>query len=196
MPAVVIDHSHCHSYAKTVFGFWTYLMTDCILFSVLFAVYWILHPNTFGGPSPAELFSLPYALGETLLLLTSSFTCGLARVAAYADRRKEFFFWLGSVFVFGLAFMAMEFQEFRHFLLEGHSWRESAFLSSYFTLVGTHGCHIAFGLLWLLVLAGQIAARGVTPSTFRRLTCFSLFWHFLDVVWIFIFTLVYLGGSL
>ncbi len=184
------------SYSKTIFGFWTYLMTDCVLFASIFAVYIVLHNNTYSGPNAKELFNLPYALTETLLLLTSSFTCGLARVAAYKNAKKQVMLWFIVVFLLGVSFIAMELNEFTHLVQQGNSWRRSAFLSAFFTLVGTHGLHIVVGLLWLMVLLAQILLRGITCHTFKRLTCFSMFWHFLDVVWIFIFTLVYLNGFL
>jgi cytochrome o ubiquinol oxidase subunit 3 len=181
---------------KTMLGFWTYLMTDCVLFASLFAVYAVLHGNTFGGPSGHELFKLPYVLLETMVLLTSSFSCGLSLLAAQKRDRAQVQLWLGVTFLLGLTFLGLELSEFRSMVLEGNSWRRSGFLSSYFTLVGTHGLHITVGLIWLAVTALFIRARGLTDSLLKRLTLFSLFWHFLDVVWIFIFTIVYLYGSL
>ncbi len=181
---------------KTVFGFWVYLMTDCILFASLFATYAVLRNNTNGGPDAGELFSLPFVLVETLLLLTSSFVCGLAILAAYNKNKSQALAWLGVTFLLGLAFVGMELYEFSQLVHEGNSWQSSAFLSAFFTLVGTHGLHITAGLIWISVIAMQIARRGITGSTMKRLTLFSLFWHFLDVVWIFIFTIVYLMGAL
>lgn len=183
-------------HAKTTFGFWVYLMTDCIVFATLFATYAVLHNNTFGGPGAKELFSLPFVLVETMLLLTSSFTSGLAMWAMHQHAKKAVLFWLGITFLLGAGFLGMELSEFTHLVQEGDSWRRSGFLSAFFTLVGTHGMHIATGLLWLLVLAGQLLKKGFTAGNVRRLTLFSLFWHFLDIVWIFIFTLVYLMGAL
>jgi len=180
--------------SKAIFGFWVYLMTDCVLFASLFAVYAVLRNNTFGGPSGSSLFSLPYVLVETLLLLTSSLSCGLSLLAAQAGQVKQVLAWLGTTFVLGGSFLAMELSEFHHLVSDGNSWRRSGFLSSYFTLVGTHGLHIAIGLLWLVLLVPRIARRGLSATTTRRLTMFSLFWHFLDVIWILIFTLVYLVG--
>lgn len=177
---------------KTVFGFWVYLMTDCILFSTLFAAYAVLHNGTFGGPTARELFSFPYALTETGILLTSSFASGLARIAAHENKKNAVLAWFCFVFVLGAAFLAMEINEFSNLVREGSSWQRSAFLSSFFTLVGTHGLHITAGLLWMVVLAVQILRHGIPSVILTRLTCFTLFWHFLDVVWIFIFTVVYL----
>jgi cytochrome o ubiquinol oxidase subunit III len=184
------------SYVKTIFGFWVYLMTDCILFGVLFATYVVLHANTYGGPSAQELFSPSYALGETVILLTSSFTCGLARLAAHRQKKNQVMAWFGVTFLLGVAFLAMELTEFTHLVQEGNSWQRSAFLSSFFTLVGTHGAHISVGLLWMIVMIAQLLYRGITTLTLKRLTCLSMFWHFLDVVWIFIFSIVYLMGAL
>jgi cytochrome o ubiquinol oxidase subunit 3 len=181
---------------KTTFGFWVYLMTDCVLFASLFATYAVLHNNTFGGPAGKELFSLPFVLTETLILLTSSFTCGLAIVGASAQNKKLVLSGLGITFLLGLAFLGMELSEFSHLVQEGHSWRASGFLSSFFTLVGTHGAHITIGLLWILVSMAQIARRGLNPRNTQRLALLSMFWHFLDIIWIFIFTLVYLLGAL
>ncbi|GEM_PF-1658 len=255
---------------KTIFGFWVYLMTDLIVFAALFAVYAVLRGNTFGGPSARELFSLPTALTETLILLTSSFTCGLAMIAVHRGTQSESplsastavfpaarpssflgvdkaipssgfgplarksrdvatkrafglgsaknqaIFWFGVTFALGLAFLALELTEFSRLVADGNSWQRSAFLSSFFTLVGTHGLHIAVGLLWMLVSMVQIWFRpvrhslpglhsssdgggdggGLTPFVTSKLIRLSLFWHFLDIVWIFIFTIVYLMGTI
>jgi cytochrome o ubiquinol oxidase subunit 3 len=180
---------------KTSFGFWVYIMTDCVLFASLFAVYAVLHGNTFGGPGGRELFKLPYVLIETMVLLTSSFTCGLALLAAQKHDRKQVLMWLGVTFLLGLTFLGLELTEFRNLVVEGNSWRRSGFLSSYFTLVGTHGLHISFGLIWMAVTAWFISKKGLTQSMLKRLQLLSMFWHFLDVVWIFIFTIVYLFGA-
>ncbi len=181
---------------KTLFGFWVYLMTDCVLFASLFAVYAVLHGNTFGGPSGQELFKLPYVLTETMVLLLSSFTCGLAMLAAQRRDRSQVLLWLAITFLLGATFLGLELTEFHAMVADGNSWRRSGFLSSYFTLVGTHGLHITFGLVWLLVVGVLTLKRGLTASMIKRLSLFSMFWHFLDVVWIFIFTIVYLYGGL
>jgi len=180
---------------KTTLGFWTYLMTDVILFATLFVTYAVLHTNTFGGPGPDELFSMPFVLVETLLLLTSSFICGLAILAMQRQAKQAVLAALAVTFVLGAAFLGMELYEFNKLVDEGNSWQRSGFLSAFFTLVGTHGAHITAGLIWIGVMAAQIGRRGLTPHTSRRLVLFSLFWHFLDVVWIFIFSLVYLLGA-
>ena len=180
---------------KTIFGFWVYLMTDCILFATLFASYAVLHNNVYGGPDGRELFHLPYVLTQTLLLLASSFTCGLGLLAAPRHDTKRVIGWLIITVLLGAGFLGMELHEFAQLIREGDSWKRSAFLSSFFTLVGTHGTHITFGLLWAVVLVGQILAKGFTAPVLRRITCFTMYWHFLDVVWIFIFTIVYLMGA-
>jgi cytochrome o ubiquinol oxidase subunit 3 len=181
---------------KTQLGFWIYLMTDCVLFATLFAVYAVLHGNTAGGPDGHELFKLPYVLTETMVLLTSSFTCGLAMLALQRGDRRQVLTWLAVTFALGLTFLGMELSEFHAMIAEGNSWRRSGFLSSYFTLVATHGLHITVGLIWMAVTAVFTLRKGLTHSIRKRLGLLSLFWHFLDVVWIFIFTVVYLFGSL
>jgi cytochrome o ubiquinol oxidase subunit 3 len=175
-------------------GFWIYLMTDCILFASLFATYVVLRGNTAGGPGGSELFDMSFVLAETLILLTSSFTCGLAVVAAKTGRKHLILPALGATFLLGAIFLTLELSEFATLAAAGHSWQASAFLSAFFTLVGTHGLHIAVGLLWIGVIAWQFMRRGLTAGVMRRLVLFSLFWHFLDIIWIFIFTIVYLMG--
>jgi len=180
---------------KTLFGFWAYIMTDCLLFASLFATYAVLHGNTAGGESGRDLFSLPYILVETFALLTSSFTCGLAMLAANRHAKRQTALWLGITFALGLVFLVMELTEFGRLAREGNGWQRSGFLSSYFTLVGTHGLHITIGLVWMAALASRVWLKGFTRATLRRLSMFSLFWHFLDIVWIFIFTIVYMLGA-
>jgi len=191
-----IEHIEHEAAEKTVFGFWVYLMTDCVLFASLFATYAVLHTSTFGGPSGHELFKLPYVLIETMVLLASSFTCGMAMIAAQRHDKQQVLVWLAVTFMLGLTFLGLELSEFRSMVIEGNGWRRSGFLSSYFTLVGTHGLHITFGLVWMAVTAWFTLKKGLTHSIMKRLTLLSLFWHFLDVVWIFIFTIVYLYGSM
>ncbi|MBL8159518.1 cytochrome o ubiquinol oxidase subunit III [Candidatus Saccharibacteria bacterium] len=197
-PQHVGNHQHGHGQdaAKVSLGFWIYLMTDCVLFATLFATYAVLQGNTFGGPGAKELFSLPFVLVETLILLTSSFTSGLILVALQARKRQLVLLWLGVTMALGAAFLSMELYEFNELIHEGNSWQRSGFLSAFFTLVGTHGLHIATGLLWAAVLGFMIIRRGLTPMAGKRLILFGLFWHFLDIVWIFIFTFVYLMGAL
>jgi len=154
---------------KTVFGFWLYLMTDCVLFASLFAMFAVLHNNTFGGPAGRDLFSLPYALVETLILLTSSFVCGLAMLAVYKKQKNTAVLLFAVTFILGLAFLGMEVSEFRHLVADGNSWQRSGFLSSYFTLVGTHGLHITVGLLWMAVLIIRVMRSGFSQVAIRRL---------------------------
>lgn len=194
--SLALHHAEQQATSKTVFGFWVYLMTDCVLFASLFATYAVLHNNTFGGPSGRELFDLHNVLVETLALLTSSFTCGLAMLAVRRNDTSRALQWFGITFVLGLVFLALELTEFRHLAQEGNSWRRSGFLSAFFTLVGTHGLHITAGLIWMVVMMNQIMRKGLQTATVRRLTLLSLFWHFLDVIWIFIFTIVYLMGAI
>jgi cytochrome o ubiquinol oxidase subunit 3 len=179
---------------KVHFGFWLYLMTDLLVFSVLFASFMVLRDATHGGPSGAELFDLNFVLVETMVLLVSSFTCGLGMLAARRQRTAQTFLWFGLTFILGLTFLGMELYEFGHLLAEGHSWQSSAFLSAFFTLVGTHGIHIFAGLLWFAILFVYVAKRGLTESAIRKFIWLSIFWHFLDIVWIFLFTIVYLMG--
>lgn len=189
-----VTHEEKQNDERTQLGFWIYLMTDCILFASLFATYIVLRGNTYGGPGGGELFDLPFVLTETMILLTSSFICGMVVLAARAGKLKLVLGLLAGTLLLGGAFLAMELKEFTELVHEGHSWQSSAFLSAFFTLVGTHGAHITVGMLWGLVLAWQFVKRGITRATSRQLMLFSMFWHFLDVVWIFIFTVVYLMG--
>lgn len=186
--------AHADTVARQVFGFWLYLMSDLILFGTLFATFVVLGQNFASGPTGKELFDLPYLLGETLFLLTSSFTCGLAMLAVARGQKKRVLAGLGVTFLLGLGFVCMEIREFYGLVAAGHGPAVSAFLSSFFTLVGTHGAHVAAGLLWMAVLMAQVAVKGLTSPVSSRLLRLSMFWHFLDIVWIGIFSLVYLMG--
>lgn len=179
---------------KTIFGFWVYLMTDLLMFSVLFATFAVLRNNTFGRPGGTVLFNLPYVFIETMILLTSSFTAGLGVLFANSKNLKGTLVTFGVTFILGLSFLGMEISEFSQLFAGGNTPQKSGFLSSFFTLVGTHGLHITFGLLWMLILMVNIFKKGLIPGNVRKLTLLSLFWHFLDLVWIFIFTFVYLIG--
>lgn len=185
-----------NSFSRKTLGFWVYLMTDCILFATLFATFAVLRSATAGGPSGAELFDLEFVLVETMLLLTSSFTVGLAMLGAERGLKRQTIFWLGSTFLLGAGFLAMEVYEFRALILEGAGPQTSAFLSSYFTLVATHGLHIAVGLIWMAVVIVRLLQRNFKETDIRRLSLLSLFWHFLDIIWIFIFSFVYLIGGM
>ncbi len=180
--------------SKSYLGFWIYLMTDCVLFATLFATFAVLRHNTAGGPSSGELFELPFVLAETLILLASSFTCGLALLAARSKNTRHVLTWLGVTFLLGAAFLTLELNEFGKFISEGHGPDRSAFLSSFFTLVGTHGLHITAGLLWMAVMMHKIIRHGLGKTNLKRLMLLGVFWHFLDIIWIFIFTIVYLMG--
>lgn len=180
--------------AKSLFGFWVYLMTDCVLFASLFATFAVLRNNTYGGPAGGQLFSLPYVLLETLALLTSSYTAGMGLLAARRRSGQQVFAWFGVTMLLGIFFLTLELTEFHKLYSEGNSWHRSGFLSAFFTLVGTHGLHITIGLIWMAVMLVYLARRGFSPQLVKRFTMLSMFWHFLDIIWIFIFTIVYLFG--
>jgi len=180
--------------ATRVFGFWVYLMSDVILFASLFATYAVLATSYAGGPSGRQIFELRGILVETLFLLTSSFTFGLAILARNANRRDLLFVSLGATFALGAAFLGVELGEFARLVAAGKGPDRSAFLSAFFALVGTHGLHVAVGLLWMLALAWRIATGGLTETNRTRLATLSLFWHFLDIVWVCVFSFVYLMG--
>jgi len=203
VPHGALAHHAAHAHedeAHTTLGFWLYLMSDCLIFAVLFATFGVLGKNTAGGPGGRELFDLRFVLGETMLLLFSSFTFGVAmlkvqgRRGALGDQHdmREVIRWLALTFFLGACFIGMEVYEFTELLHEGAGPQRSAALSAFFMLVGTHGLHVAAGLLWILTMAHQIQAFGLDAIVRRRLACLSLFWHFLDLVWICVFTFVYL----
>lgn len=179
--------------SKALFGFWVYLMTDCVLFASLFATFIVLRNSS--GLDTSELFSMPFVLAETIILLTSSFTCGLAMLAMQRRNKGQVQIWLAVTALLGIAFLTMEIIEFTKLVHEGHSWSSVGFFSAFFTLVGTHGLHITIGLIWMVTMIARIWKVGLTHATTRKLTMMSLFWHFLDVVWIFIFSVVYLLGA-
>jgi cytochrome o ubiquinol oxidase subunit 3 len=181
---------------KGLLGFWIYLMTDLLMFAIFFATFIVLRDNTAGGITISQIFNPPFILAETLILLTSSFTCGLATLAIHRLDKRQTLLWLFVTLAFGCAFLGFELTEFSHLISEGNSWARSAFLSSFFTLIGVHGIHITVGVFWLLVMMVQITKHGFTKGNIHKLSLFSLFWHFLDIVWIFIFTIVYLFGGI
>ncbi|AMW78589.1 cytochrome o ubiquinol oxidase subunit III [Acinetobacter sp. TGL-Y2] len=191
------DEHHHDDTDITVFGFWTYLMSDLILFGTLFIAFAVLSSHIPPGtPSAKDLFgdSLGFVLTETFALLISSVTFGFAVLAAYKKNVNQVLAWLAVTFVFGASFIGMELYEFNHLVHAGHGPTTSAFLSAFFTLVGTHGIHVTSGLVWMIVLMIQIKKNGLTTINTRRLACLSLFWHFLDIVWICVFSVVYLMG--
>ena len=190
------DHGHGEAEANAIFGFWIYIMTDCVLFATVFVAYVVLSHNYAGGPTGKELFDLPYVFGETMFLLVSSVTYGFAMLAMHRNRRQQVMAWLLVTFFLGLGFIAMELNEFSRMIMEGHGPDRSGFLSGFFTLVGTHGAHVSFGLLWMAVMMWQVMSKGLNTRVQSRLARLSLFWHFLDVIWIGVFTIVYLTGVL
>ena len=179
----------------TGFGFYLYLLSDCIVFATLFAAFAVLHRSVADGPSGQQLFDLRNAFIETAFLLTSSVTCGIAMLASDRRDSRAAFGALAVTFVLGLAFLALELKEFAHMVADGAGPDRSAFLSSFFTLVGTHGLHVTAGLVWLVVIGVQLRSKGFSEGVVRRMFCFSLFWHVIDVVWIAVFSFVYLIGS-
>jgi len=185
-----------HPENGTLLGFWLYLMSDCLLFAVLFAVYAVLGRSYAAGPSGADLFDLPLVAVNTSLLLLSSITYGFAMLEMQKNRLRPVLVWLTVTGLLGAGFIGLELYEFTHLILDGAGPQRSAFLSSFFTLVGTHGLHVTFGIVWLITLMVQISRGGLIAANRRRLMCLSMFWHFLDVVWICVFTFVYLMGSL
>jgi len=190
------EFEHPDRVANEAFGFWIYLMTDLVLFSAIFATFAVLSHNYAGGPTGKELFHLPYVFGETMFLLFSSATCGLAVLALRGDKKGLVLMGLAVTFLLGLGFIVMEINEFHHLILDGNGPERSAFLSAFFTLVGTHGAHVSLGLIWMAVMMGQVVLTGLTTPVQSRLVRLSMFWHFLDIVWVGIFTFVYLMGVL
>jgi cytochrome o ubiquinol oxidase subunit 3 len=191
----VVDEHHAEG-GSTMLGFWIYLMSDCLIFAVLFATFGVLGGNYAAGPSPKDLFDLRLVAVNTSMLLLSSITYGFAMLAMAKGRVGAMQGWLVATALFGFAFIGIELTEFAHMIHEGATPQRSAFLSSFFALVGTHGLHVSFGLVWLFTLMAQVARHGLIPANTRRLTCLSMFWHFLDVIWIGVFTFVYLMGML
>jgi cytochrome o ubiquinol oxidase subunit 3 len=177
------------------YGFWIFLLSDIILFAGLFAAYAVLSGNNAGGPTGQELFSFKTAFIETMVLLVSSYTCGLGALSMERDRPDIFYLFFALTFVLGAAFVGIEISEFAGMVHEGAGPSKSAFLSSFFTLVGTHGTHVTIGLLWLLYMVAQVFAKGFRGHVKQRILCFSLFWHALDIVWVGVFTMVYLMGG-
>jgi cytochrome o ubiquinol oxidase subunit 3 len=185
-----------HPEQGTMLGFWIYLMSDCLIFACLFATYAVLGRNYAGGPSGAEIFELPLVALNTGFLLFSSITYGFAMLAAQKKSLGKVQVWLAITGVLGACFLGLELYEFQHLIHEGFGPWRSGFLTAFFALVGTHGLHVTFGIVWLITLMFQLGKHGINEANMRRLSCLSLFWHFLDVVWIGVFTYVYLMGVL
>ncbi len=192
-----VEQEHHHDYGgDTVFGFWIYILSDCILFATLFAVYAVIGQNFAGTIEAKELFDLNFVLGETALLLLSSFTFGMAMLGANTNNIKNLMGWLAATFALGLGFLVMEIYEFVHFTHEGASPWSSGAWAAFYGLIGTHGLHVFFGMIWMIVLVVHILKDGLTEHNQVRLSCLSLFWHFLDIIWICVFSVVYLMGAM
>ena len=192
-PVFYLKEDH-HPENGTSLGFWLYLMSDCLIFATLFATYAVVGRNYAAGPSGADLFDLKLVAINTGFLLFSSITYGFAMLEMEKKKVKTTLIWLGVTGLFGLAFLAVEIYEFHHLIAEGAGPQRSAFLSAFFALVGTHGLHVTFGVIWLVTLMVQVGKHGLIPANKRRLMCLSMFWHFLDVIWIGVFSFVYLMG--
>jgi cytochrome o ubiquinol oxidase subunit III len=192
---LVDEHDHAEG-GSTMLGFWIYLMSDCLIFAMLFATFGVVGGNYAAGPAPKDLFDLPLVAVNTSMLLLSSITYGFAMLSMQRSKIGATQAWLAVTGLFGLAFIGIELSEFAHMIHEGATPQRSAFLSSFFTLVGTHGLHVSFGIVWLVTLMVQVWRFGLIEANRRKLMCLSMFWHFLDVVWIGVFTFVYLMGML
>ncbi|GHD15160.1 cytochrome o ubiquinol oxidase subunit III [Tianweitania populi] len=189
------EHEHAEG-SSTALGFWVYLMSDCLIFAILFAIYGVLGTSYAAGPGPQDLFELELVAVNTAMLLFSSITYGFAMLQMDKGNVRATQLWLAITGVFGLCFLGIELYEFHHLIEIGATPQRSAFLSAFFTLVGTHGLHVTFGIIWLVTLMVQVNMHGLIPANRRRLMCLSMFWHFLDVIWIGVFTFVYLMGML
>lgn len=185
---------HGEVYSKTVFGFWIYLLSDFMLFATIFAAYAVLSKNTFGGPTARDLFDLPFTMVQTVILLVSTFTVGLAGAFTHRRNKNATIALFLITLILGLGFTWMETTELSRLSAAGHTWQGSAFLSMFFTLIGTHVLHMFFALLWVIILIIPVCRKGITDVSLKRLTCLRMFWQFLNIVWVFIFTFVYLLG--
>lgn len=190
------EEPHHPEGSSTALGFWIYLMSDCLIFACLFAIYAVLGSSYAAGPGPRDLFDLNLVALNTAMLLFSSITYGFAMLSMEKNKVGATQGWLAITGLFGLAFLSIELYEFAHLIHEGATPQRSGFLSAFFALVGTHGLHVTFGIIWLVTLMVQVAKKGLIPANQRRLMCLSMFWHFLDVIWIGVFTFVYLMGML
>jgi cytochrome o ubiquinol oxidase subunit 3 len=185
-----------HPASPTLLGFWIYLMSDALLFASIFATFGVLGSSFAGGPTPREIFDLPLVALNTAILLVSSITYGFSMLAMERGEIRTVQAWLAITALLGMSFVGVELYEFGHLIAEGATPQRSGFLSAFFTLVGTHGLHVSFGIIWIGVMLVQVQRRGLIPENRRRLLCLSMFWHFLDVVWIGVFTYVYLLGMM
>lgn len=189
-----VPDTHQDSYSKTVFGFWLYLLTDFVLFATVLASYFVLRNSTFGGPTARDLLPLSLTLAQSVLLLLASLTAGIGNAYAHRKQRKPTLFWFSLTFAIGLLFTLLEYDGMAHLIEQGYGWQKSAFLSAYFTLIGTHFAHMIFALLWTIVLLPAVLFSPIHTTCLQRLTCLRLFWQFVNLIWIGIFTLVYLMG--
>ncbi len=192
-PNVPLEYSTEHGRLR-IFGFWVFLGAEIVLFATLFTTYLVYLHHTAGGPTPKDLFDVKEFMIETFLLLVSSFTCGIATHELRRGNRSGLIVWLIITLLLGAGFVGMEINEFVHYVHEGATIQTSAFLSGFFILVGTHGCHVTLGIFWMISIIIQLATKGINPTTARKTFIVGIYWHFLDVVWIFIFTAVYLTG--
>ncbi len=195
-PADAHEGEEAETHAQRALGFWLYLMGDAVIFALLFATYAIMIPGTAGGPTGKQLFDLDNAAIETALLLVSSMTFGFASLSVKAGNRSAVLAWLAVTFLLGAGFVFLEVREFAGLIAQGAGPDRSGFLSAFFTLVGTHGVHVTMGLLWIVILSGQVMSKGLTLPVASRLYRLGLFWHFLDIAWVGIFSIVYLPGLL
>jgi cytochrome o ubiquinol oxidase subunit 3 len=187
--------THHDPYSKTVFGFWLFLLANFIFFGVFFAAYAVLENKTFGGPSVRELFELPFTVTQTVIFLAASLTSGLGGIMAHRKNRNWTIIWFLVTFFLGIGFLAIMLKDFSILLEVGNSWKSSAFLSGYFSLLWTHGVQVILALFWIPILLLPVFREGLTGVSIRRLTCLRMFWQFLNIIWIFIFTVVYLRGG-
>lgn len=190
---VVEKHSH-NTGDTTLFGFWMYMLTDCVLFATLFATYAVISPGTAGGPSGKDIFEVPFIFVETLFLLASSITYSFGSLSISENNARKTIIWLVITFILGACFVGMEVWEFHHLIMMGYGPDRSGFLSAFFALVGTHGLHVSIGLIWMAVMVIHVMKTGLSDKNRVRLQCLALFWHFLDVIWICVFSIVYLFG--
>ena len=190
------DEGHAQSGGGTLLGFWIYLMSDALIFATLFATFGVLSSSFAGGANPHEIFDLRIVAVNTAVLLVSALTCGLSMISMQSNKLRATQIWLIVTALLGIAFVSIELSEFHHLIVDGATPQRSAFLSAFFTLVSTHGLHVSFGVIWIAVMLFQLAQRGLHVENRRRLLCLSMFWHFLDVIWIGVFTFVYLLGVL
>ncbi|MDO8953890.1 MAG: cytochrome c oxidase subunit 3 [Gammaproteobacteria bacterium] len=190
------DIHHDETSSKVIFGFWAYILTDFIMFAALFATYIVLRNNTFGSIDASQVASLHYVLIQTMYLLAANFTFGLCLVASHSASKARVMLWMGVTFLLALGFLRMEQHQFCHLIANGYTWQTSAFLSAFFTLLSIHGIHVIVALLWMVIVAIQLSMHGLTTTMKTRLTCLGLFINFITMIWIVIFTLVYLMGAI